>query len=103
MSDFIRAFIDTGGYIRNDDGGIPYGTIHRETRKLGPRCVTFASVRSAKGALEDKGHPPLIAQLTPEGGVEKLYCFKRDLDEVSERLEYWKGCYGKWPLTAIAD
>lgn len=98
---FIRAYVDSGGYIRNDDGGLPYGTIHRETRRMEKKCITFASIQAAKAALDDNEHPSLVAKLTEEGGIDTLYCFDLQKDEVRDRLEYWKGCYGAWPLRTM--
>ena len=77
--------------------------LHRETRSLHQRYPTTETLREAK---EKRSRPglkplgcPLIVKLADHGGAERLYGRKEDRDEVTERLQVWKGCYGAWPVS----
>jgi len=98
---YLLGEIDAGGYIYVTQGA-NRKVLHRETRNLHyefPTCETLGEAREKRErpGLVPLGLP-LIVKLAKHGGAERLYGRKEDLDEVTERLQVWKGCYGAWPL-----
>lgn len=99
---YLLGHINAEGYIYLQSGATRK-MLHRETRGLHNELVTIPTLKEVKERREQIPVPPntcsLIVELTKQGGCERLVGRKTEKEEVTERLQYWKGCYGAWPVS----
>lgn len=100
---FLSAEIDCRGYI-DVVGPTRRQLVHRDTRNIQDDFVCVDSITDAKERLKiqySNGDCRGIVQLTRQGGVERIFAYKEDIPTWTERLKYFKGCYGTWPLARM--
>lgn len=96
---FLRATIDTGGYIETlPTFGRCARTVHRETRDLHYRTDVLDSLTDAKEAGEAE---EIILGLTDAGGVAEIWTRPAYEAELRKRLTVWHSCYGRWPVRLL--
>lgn len=97
---FLPVRIDKYGYIRyNDTYG---GVVHRETRQLHELDDHLDSFQEAKATVVRSGRDDAaILELTPEGGGSYVWVPSGRKEELSNRLQRFRVCYGGWPIRVL--
>ena len=104
---YIPVWINAAGYIlrvrADGETGWADTIVHRETRGMHKLTTCFQAYSDARESITDH-HPSWcvgVLELTPDGGGQSLLVPESMLDLWDERLKFWKGCYGKWPVHPI--
>ncbi len=105
----MLVFIDDEGYIYQvDENDTPGPMVHRETRRMHQHpaaCSRYNQGRDFLLTLQQRGNKDCygLLELSPEGGGQAIYVPEAQADMWNDRLKFWKGCYGKWPIHIIKE
>lgn len=94
MGQCLIVTVPSNGMITTEGGNI----VHRETRHLHEREVTYTFTSAKRVRLDDE----CILTLTDEGGGCEIWVDPSHLDKTTRRVMRWKGCYGAWPIKTLS-
>lgn len=91
---FLVVSINSGGYIYSC--GISKRMVHRESRNMQEWGSCWPTLGEAK--LLVTGDDQFVLELDNKGAGRICWLYEDTIERLSPRFDFWKGCYGKWPI-----